>query len=149
MQPSRPKIPQRRPFPPTPSNQQQTRTLSTPLEVQGQVQQQVQQQPTYNTPPLQRPRVLFPRSQIEAMPPFAAPAGPAPRNALLAVARDQQIMMLLDAATRHPVFFTERLKKAPRGVDAGSGKLCSPVAEGYVYEDGVGRGGRGEGGVKL
>ncbi|KAI9053034.1 hypothetical protein LZ554_003304 [Drepanopeziza brunnea f. sp. 'monogermtubi'] len=149
MQPSRPKISQRRPFPPSPSNhQQQARTLSTPLEVQGQVQGQVQQ-PTYNIPSSQRPRVLFPRSQIEAMPPFAASAGPAPRNSFLAAARDQRMMMLLDAATRHPVFFTERLKKAPRGVDAGGGKLCSPVAEGYVYEDGVVRGGRGEGGVKL
>ena len=41
---------------------------------------------------------------------------------------------MLDAATRHPVFFTDKLKKAPNGVNVGEG-----VAKGYVFEDGVGR----------
>jgi len=44
------------------------------------------------------------------------------------------------------VFFTERLKKAPAGVNAGNGNWVSPVAVGYVYNDGVRR---AEGGVKL
>jgi hypothetical protein len=54
--------------------------------------------------------------------------------------------MLLDASKRHPVFFTDRLKKAPVGVNAGHGSWTSPVAEGYVFNDGMRR---AEGGVKL
>jgi hypothetical protein len=52
----------------------------------------------------------------------------------------------LDAAMRHPVFFTDRLKKAPVGVNAGGGSWVSPVATGYVFNDGPRR---AEGGVKL
>ena len=48
----------------------------------------------------------------------------------------------MDAAIRHPVFFTQRLKKAPNGVNAGGG---SPVSEGYVWEEGR----RAREGVKL
>jgi hypothetical protein len=76
-----------------------------------------------------------PRSQIEAMPPT-----PLARNQL------QQRQVKLDASTRHPVFFTDKLKKAPVGVDAGGGSWSSPVATGYVFNDGVRR---AEGGVKL
>lgn len=54
--------------------------------------------------------------------------------------------MMLDASIRHPVFFTDKLKKAPVGVDAGNGTWTSPVAMGYVFNDGVRR---VEGGVKL
>ncbi len=53
---------------------------------------------------------------------------------------------LLDASKRHPVFFTDRLKKAPVGVNVGGGAWLSPVAMGYVFNDGVRR---AEGGVKL
>ncbi len=56
--------------------------------------------------------------------------------------------MVLDVSKRHPVFFTERLKKAPAGVNAGGGVWSSPVAEGYVFNDGVRREGA-QGGVKL
>jgi len=52
---------------------------------------------------------------------------------------------LLDASKRHPVFFTDRLKKAPAGVCAGGAAWVSPVAVGYVFNDGV----RRDGGVKL
>ncbi|KAG9234062.1 hypothetical protein BJ875DRAFT_352163, partial [Amylocarpus encephaloides] len=61
-----------------------------------------------------------PRSQIEAMPPTASFV---PR-------------VILDPAKRHPVFFTERLKKAPNGVTAGLG---TGVSKGYVWEGGVRR----------
>ena len=44
--------------------------------------------------------------------------------------------MVLDAATRHPVFFTERLKKAPEGVKTGDMMWASPVARGYVFDNG-------------
>ncbi|TVY26605.1 hypothetical protein LHYA1_G004509 [Lachnellula hyalina] len=50
-----------------------------------------------------------PRCQIEAMPPFD------PSKAIL------------DASKRHPVFFTDRLVKAPNGVLGG---WVSPVAKG-------------------
>jgi hypothetical protein len=40
----------------------------------------------------------------------------------------------MDVAIRHPVFFTDRLIKAPTGVRAGN--EMSPVSMGYVFEDG-------------
>lgn len=56
---------------------------------------------------------------------------------------------VFDPAKRHPVFFTERLKKPPSGVAAGG--WCSPVAAGYVANgDGSGNGnGKADGRVKL
>jgi hypothetical protein len=53
--------------------------------------------------------------------------------------------MVLDVSKRHPVFFTDRLKKAPNGVNTGGGSWVSPVAAGYVFNDGV----RKEGGVGV
>jgi hypothetical protein len=49
-----------------------------------------------------------------------------------------------DASVRHPVFFTDRLKRAPNGVASGQA-WGSPVAAGYVFNDGVKR----EGGSRL
>ena len=46
---------------------------------------------------------------------------------------------IMDASIRHPVFFTDRLQKAPAGVNPGGGVWNSPVAEGYVFNDGVPR----------
>jgi hypothetical protein len=51
------------------------------------------------------------------------------------------------SAVRHPVFFTNRLQKAPPGVNDGGGGWQTPVAEGYVYNDGVRR--SVDGAVKL
>jgi hypothetical protein len=51
----------------------------------------------------------------------------------------RQAQMVLDASIRHPVFFTEKLKKAPNGVAAGNTGWGSPVATGYVFNDGVRR----------
>jgi hypothetical protein len=100
-------------------NQQPSRPLTAPI-------------PNYTYTP---PR---PRNQIEALPP----------NPLQARQQKRSQELLLDAAIRHPVFFTDRLKKAPVGVKAGSVGWSSPVAEGYVFNDGVVRRGV-EGGVKL
>ncbi|PVH80332.1 hypothetical protein DL98DRAFT_202965 [Cadophora sp. DSE1049] len=121
MQSSRPKLPHHQPPPPT--NQQQTRTSST-------LSSPLQSTPYTQIPP---PPTAFPRNQIEAMPPLPFPV-PVARNPFLA---PQQ--MVLDASKRHPVFFTERLKKAPEGVRAGNGNWSSPVATGYVFNDGVKR----------
>jgi hypothetical protein len=44
---------------------------------------------------------------------------------------------VLDVSKRHPVFFTDRLKKAPNGVNCGGGSWISPVAAGYVFNDGA------------
>ena len=46
---------------------------------------------------------------------------------------------LADPALRHPVFFTDTLVKAPTGVGAGNMSWRSPVALGYISEDGVRR----------
>lgn len=38
-----------------------------------------------------------------------------------------------NAATLHPAFFTERLRKSP--IVVGSGMMDSPVTQGYAYQD--------------
>ncbi|KAF2739017.1 hypothetical protein EJ04DRAFT_458421 [Polyplosphaeria fusca] len=64
-----------------------------------------------------------PRNQIEAMPPLVA--GPffplPPRN-------------LYDSAIRHPVFFTDQLRKPPFPIPEMPCQGWSPVASGYVLE---------------
>lgn len=55
-----------------------------------------------------------------------------------------------DASVLHPVFFTEKLKRAPNGVMAGNGNGSasswgSPVAVGYTFNNGPKR----EGGSRL
>jgi hypothetical protein len=46
---------------------------------------------------------------------------------------------IFDASIRHPVFFTDRLQRAPAGVNTGGGAWASPVAVGYVFNDGAQR----------
>lgn len=70
-----------------------------------------------------------------------------PRAILPTPAEAQEMMAVFDASRRHPVFFTDRLKRAPSGVSAGGGAWVSPVAQGYVFNDGVRR--RIDGVVKL
>jgi len=67
---------------------------------------------------------------MEAMPP---PLAPIPTT--LGETPQQQFF----SALRHPVFFTDRFIKAPPGVNAGGGSWSTPVATGYVYNDGVAR----------
>ncbi|KAK2730338.1 short-chain dehydrogenase/reductase family oxidoreductase [Colletotrichum kahawae] len=50
-----------------------------------------------------------------------------------------------NASIRHPVFFTEKLRRPPLVLSPGMG--MSPVAHGYVYQDG--RGADGTAGPKL
>jgi len=57
-----------------------------------------------------------PRSQIEAMPPFAASKA------------------FYDSAVRHPVFFTTQLRKPPFPMPQLPTKGWNPVASGYVKE---------------
>ncbi|KAF2873303.1 hypothetical protein BDV95DRAFT_627267 [Massariosphaeria phaeospora] len=64
-----------------------------------------------------------PRSQIKAMPPF----GPA-RNSLLPA------HAMYDSAVRHPVFFTENLRKSPFPIPSMGSHGWSPVACGYIME---------------
>jgi hypothetical protein len=71
---------------------------------------------------------------MEAMPPNALPQFPHPVNRV-----NWPVQRVLDSAVRHPVFFTERLIKAPVGVNPGNTSWGSPVATGYVFEDGVRR----------
>jgi len=67
---------------------------------------------------------------MEAMP-------PRPSNLPLPLPMRPQVP--LDPSIRHPVFFTDRLKKAPNGVAPGGGSWVTPVAAGYVFNDGVRR----------
>ncbi|KAH7089063.1 hypothetical protein FB567DRAFT_323888 [Paraphoma chrysanthemicola] len=65
-----------------------------------------------------QPTALRPRSQVEAMPPNGAlPASP-----------------FFDAATRHPVFFTQNLRKPPFPIPQIASQGWSPVASGYIME---------------
>jgi len=62
----------------------------------------------------------------------------------------KKAQVITDSAVRHPVFFTERLKKAPNGVRAGN-PSWGAVSVGYVFDQGgVGRlETRREGGSRL
>jgi hypothetical protein len=51
----------------------------------------------------------------------------------------QQPSPLHDATTRHPVFFTDRLRRSPLAGPANPGPLNSPVAQGYAYQETPGK----------
>ncbi|CAE7200814.1 hypothetical protein PTNB73_06013 [Pyrenophora teres f. teres] len=132
LQPSRPKVPTLNPtaaqqltpnpqppqhsshHPHTQQQQQQRRIFHSPLHASSQ-----QSQPLTN-PPLNSAR---PRSQIEAMPPF----GPAQTPATF-------FTPVYDSAIRHPVFFTQNLKKPPFPIPQVAAQSWNPVASGYVAE---------------
>ena len=85
---------------------------------------------------------------MQSRPATLAPQQPQPLPA--------QNTLVYDPAVRHPVFFTESLRKAPglAGAGEGVGGVWSPVAVGYVWamgpEAGAGAGSAGgEGGSKL
>ncbi|KAL7778638.1 hypothetical protein CFE70_008139 [Pyrenophora teres f. teres 0-1] len=90
------------------------RIFHSPLHASSQ-----QSQPLTN-PPLNSAR---PRSQIEAMPPF----GPAQTPATF-------FTPVYDSAIRHPVFFTQNLKKPPFPIPQVAAHSWNPVASGYVAE---------------
>ncbi|KAF2855836.1 hypothetical protein T440DRAFT_164755 [Plenodomus tracheiphilus IPT5] len=109
LQPSRPRPPQQSSLP-TYVHQRQRITHTTP---QSSTPQHVQ--PSVNTP--------RPRSQIEAMPPFGPPQTPA-----------TFFTPLYDSAVRHPVFFTQNLKKPPFPIPQAASQGYNPVADGYIHE---------------
>ncbi|KAM3067198.1 hypothetical protein ACMFMG_005435 [Clarireedia jacksonii] len=87
-------------------------------------------------PPIPTPVYQPPRTQIEALPPSSTTMSTS--YGLLPL-YTRAGTLVLDPATRHPVFFTPRLRKTPSGVRAhefGEERTRSPVARGYVYESG-------------
>ncbi|KAF2631276.1 hypothetical protein BU25DRAFT_428973 [Macroventuria anomochaeta] len=117
LQPSRPKLPQHTT---QPTHQQRRSTHELPRP-----QESSQQQPSYSPPNSQRPW-----SQIEAMPPArTAPSFPT--------------HSFYDAATRHPVFFTNNLRKPPFPIPQMPSQGWNPVANGYIQEREKATGGSG------
>ncbi|CAN9219212.1 unnamed protein product [Alternaria alternata] len=112
LQPSRPKPHQQ---PATLSFAHQQRRAAHPPS-------QASQQPT-TQPSNPFTNVSKPRSQIEAMPPFGPPQTPA-----------TFFTPVYDSAIRHPVFFTQNLKKPPFPIPQAASQGWSPVASGYVME---------------
>ncbi|QSZ28766.1 hypothetical protein DSL72_003271 [Monilinia vaccinii-corymbosi] len=92
------------------------------------------------------PLLTPPLTQIEALPPhttFSSTSASTSHPASSPIPRLAHTngTFILDSATRHPVFFTDRLRRAPSGVmTCGYGneiwRSGSPVARGYVYESG-------------
>ncbi|ORY18287.1 hypothetical protein BCR34DRAFT_621435 [Clohesyomyces aquaticus] len=121
LQPSRPKLPQ--PHPRANYPHQQNRTTHThthegPLNPSS--------PPRKNPAPKGSPSPskslpLKPRNQIEAMPPLP----------LFAPARNPSFY---DSAVRHPVFFTEQLRKPPFPIPSMASQGWNPAANGYVLE---------------
>ncbi|KAG9194685.1 hypothetical protein G6011_04720 [Alternaria panax] len=113
LQPSRPKPHQQQPSAPSFAHQQR-RAAHPPS--------QASQRPA-TQPPNPLPNTPRPRSQIEAMPPFGPPKTPA-----------TFFTPVYDSAIRHPVFFTQNLKKPPFPIPQGASQASNPVASGYVME---------------
>ncbi|EOA86877.1 hypothetical protein ACJQWK_08436 [Exserohilum turcicum] len=112
-QPSRPKPPQQSP---QPSYAQQQRRA---LHISPQASQpQALARPS--ALPVNPPK---PRSQVEAMPPF----GPLQTPATF-------FTPVYDSAIRHPVFFTQNLKKPPFPIPQVASQGWNPVANGYIME---------------
>ncbi|RMZ72643.1 hypothetical protein GMOD_00007655 [Pyrenophora seminiperda CCB06] len=109
LQPSRPKPPQHSSHHP-PTQQQQQRRVH------------VSQQSQPLSTPLLSPATK-PQSQIEAMPPFGPTQTPA-----------TFFTPVYDSAIRHPVFFTQHLKKPPFPIPQAAAQSWNPVASGYVAE---------------
>ncbi|UPX19055.1 uncharacterized protein EKO05_0009331 [Ascochyta rabiei] len=118
LQPSRPK-PLQQATQPTYVYQQRRTTHGLP---------QPQPMPSCSPPASQRPQ-----SQIEAMPP-ARTSSSFPAQSFY------------DAATRHPVFFTNNLRKPPFPIPQMRSQGWNPVANGYIQERAKAQGG---GGTKL
>ncbi|KAF2188104.1 hypothetical protein K469DRAFT_748481 [Zopfia rhizophila CBS 207.26] len=130
LQPSRPRNPQQQ------QQQQQQQQPPHPSFIRQQqraVHEQLHPLPLSSKAPSSPRRNINlskPRSHIEAMPLFGPaqshlflgkPMGPAPN--------------LYDSALRHPVFFTEQLRKPPFPIPEIASQEWSPVASGYVMEN--------------
>lgn len=80
-------------------------------------------------------------SQPRPPPPGSIPPGPAPAlipPQLVAPFQAAWERHAHDSAHRHPVFFTERLTRPPPafGIGQAPSLAMSPVAQGYVYQEG-------------
>ncbi|KAF1919715.1 hypothetical protein BDU57DRAFT_512962 [Ampelomyces quisqualis] len=106
LQPSRPKPPQQSALPTCAHQQRRAAHESSPHAQQ--------------LAPLLPGSPARPRSQIDAMPPFRPAQTPAP--------------LVYDSAIRHPVFFTQNLKKPPFPMPRIASQGWSPVANGYIEE---------------
>ncbi|OAL04155.1 hypothetical protein IQ06DRAFT_324587 [Phaeosphaeriaceae sp. SRC1lsM3a] len=106
LQPSRPKPPQQS-APSTYVHQQRRAVHETT--------HQNQSPDTARDSPATRPR-----NQLEAMPPHQPAHAPA--------------HSFYDSAIRHPVFFTQNLKKPPFPIPQIASQGWSPVANGYIME---------------
>ncbi|CAD6448756.1 c5b34f44-1ada-4806-b52a-c8a9fb9f4649 [Sclerotinia trifoliorum] len=107
--------------------------------------------PSPSFPALTFSALAPPRTQIEALPPHTTPTStPITTTTTTTFAASSPFLyithtngkFILDSAKRHPVFFTDKLRRAPAGVETnGYGyedwKAGSPVARGYVYESGA------------
>ncbi|KAL6710065.1 hypothetical protein ACN47E_009856 [Coniothyrium glycines] len=113
LQPSRPKPPQQSALPGLPRQQRR----AAHEEVAHATQPLTSLQAPHN------PNFLRPRSQIEAMPPFGPPQSPA-----------TFFQPIYDSAVRHPVFFTQNLKKPPFPIPQLASQGWNPVASGYIME---------------
>ncbi|KAF2494118.1 hypothetical protein BU16DRAFT_65107 [Lophium mytilinum] len=119
LQPSRPKLPQQDHRPSY--LHQQTRSLQHPSAPPP---------PISNAPSSTIPQKK-PRNQIEAMSPFA----PTLQTLQTLQTRNPAFSpSAYDSAVRHPVFFTEQLRKPPFPLPQNAGQGVSPVAFGYVLE---------------
>ncbi|KAF2473855.1 uncharacterized protein BDR25DRAFT_125621 [Lindgomyces ingoldianus] len=123
LQPSRPKLPQKNPR--IVSTHQQKRATHeqkrAPHEPSRPVAPLSPQAPTNTTGTLKPTK---PHNQIQAMPPLGSPQTPG-----LFPSRN-----LYDSAVRHPVFFTEQLRKPPFPIPEMASQGWSPVASGYIME---------------
>jgi len=77
------------------------------------------------------PAARQPRNQLEAMPPF----NPMPQAPMLQSRVTSLMQHRYDSAVRHPVFFTEQLRKPPFPLPENASQGLNPVAHGYITEN--------------
>ncbi|OCL11677.1 hypothetical protein AOQ84DRAFT_286716 [Glonium stellatum] len=80
---------------------------------------------------IERLAARMPKTQLEAMPPF----GPMPQAPMLQSRVTGFMQHQYDSATRHPVFFTEQLRKPPFPLPEDASRGLNPVAHGYITEN--------------
>ncbi|KAF2808294.1 uncharacterized protein BDZ99DRAFT_51312 [Mytilinidion resinicola] len=120
LQPSRPKLPQQDYQRPSYLHQQ-TRTLQYPSIPP----------PPVSSAPSSTVSQKKPRNQIEAMSPFAPPLQ---TLQTLQTRNPTFSPSAYDSAVRHPVFFTQQLRKPPFPLPQNAAQGANPVAFGYVLE---------------
>ncbi|OCK90239.1 uncharacterized protein K441DRAFT_580025 [Cenococcum geophilum 1.58] len=120
LQPSRPKYPPQ----PGPSYLHQQTRSQQQLSGSFKPPQEIRQ-------PTEIPGARQHRNQLEAMPPF----GPMPQAPMLQSRVTDLMQHRYDSAIRHPVFFTEQLRKPPFPLPENASHGLNPVAHGYITEN--------------